>query len=116
MDYLLFKCLHLVSLVALFVSFGMILCTNRNSLLSRSVVAIHGVSWLLVLYTAHRLVAVLGLEANFPDWALAKTGIWILIGVCALLGRWKSQWRGPSAILGSLLGGAAVYLAVFKPF
>lgn len=119
MDYLFFKTAHIISVVFLLVSFVLIifsrLSTEAKPKLRQYSHLIHGVAWFLVFLTAFGLVESLGMDKNFPGWAMIKTYIWVGLGVGALLLAKKPQWN--KWILSILMtsGCIAIWLAVYKP-
>lgn len=118
MDYSLFKILHLLSIVALGVSFGVLLCGlwqgSKNSLRKWGFIG-HGVSWLMVFITAYGLVGALNMHLNFPGWAKAKTLIFVLLGIYVFVAKKTPRFIAlhTTIILG--LCTLAISLAVMKP-
>ncbi|WPU66619.1 hypothetical protein [Peredibacter starrii] len=104
MDYSFFKVIHFASIGAMVLS------------LSKKSYWLFGLLWILVLASSFGLVSTLGLHENFPKWADAKFGLWIIMGALALTSKFKPQLgKSFSGITGLLLVGA-IYLAVYKPF
>lgn len=119
MDYFTYKVLHLTGLILMFASFGLILVAlavgDVGNRMRKLGFVLHGISWLTVFVTAFGLVNTLGMHTNFPNWARAKTAIWVLLGVGAWVCRKKVQWTYANLFVVSALGVTAIWLAVVKP-
>lgn len=76
----------------------------------------HGIAMLLMLVSGFGMLARLGLTDGLPLWIYAKLLIWLVFGASiALVNRGKGTpmtWW----ILIIVLGGAAGWLGIFKPF
>lgn len=120
MNYEFYKTIHYISLAGLVVSLILIIFTQsqkdtyKNQ--RKTFFIFHGLSWLLLFISAFGLVSALDLHANFPNWARAKTLIWILLGFSPLLFKKLSRFTVMNTFIVSLLMSIAIYLAVYKPF
>jgi len=76
----------------------------------------HGVAMLLMLVSGFGMLARLGLTDGLPPWIYGKLLIWLVFGASiALVNRGKGSpmvWW----VLIIVLGGAAGWLGIFKPF
>ncbi len=119
MNYFTYKMIHLISLTLMFVSFGFMLVAvaigEPAQKFRKFSYALHGVSWLALFASAYGLVETLGMGANFPNWGRAKTAIWLMLGIWAFIVRKKPQWTFTNMAVLSVLGSAAIWLAVAKP-
>ena len=77
----------------------------------------HGVGLLLSLVGGFGLLARIGvMHGAFPGWVIAKIGIWIFFAATAgVVMRWAASAK-PLWVVAILLGGAAAFLAGYKPF
>lgn len=116
MSPLAYKVLHLLGLMFAFLSFGGLIAAARSGdVESRRVAGItHGISLLVLLLSGFALLGKLGL--GFPGWAIAKVAIWVALGGIIVLIRKQPKQANLWWMLVPLLGLAAAYLAVFKPF
>lgn len=119
MNYFTYKMIHLISLALMFVSFGFMLVSvalgEPAKKFRKFSFALHGVSWLAIFISAFGLVSALGLGADFPNWARAKTVVWLMLGIWVFVVRKKPQWTFSNMTVLSVLGYLAIWLAVSKP-
>lgn len=118
MNYIHYKVLHLISIVLLFLSLGMIVVSARGPHQSKSkknlMYVFYGLAWLAVFVTSLGLVSVMGLHENFPTWGKLKTYIWLTIGLMPLI-FWKwPKYKTALSVVTLILGFAAITLAVSK--
>ncbi|WP_408095609.1 hypothetical protein ACJVC5_11255 [Peredibacter sp. HCB2-198] len=104
MDYSFYKVIHFASIAAMVFS------------LARKSYLLFGLFWILVFASSFGLVSALGLHENFPKWANAKFGLWIIMGVLALVMKFKPQLGKAFSGITGVLVVVAIYLAVYKPF
>ncbi len=111
---LLLKTLHIVSALALFLSFGAIFMAGDPKR-ARPAMAVHGIAILLLVAVGLHLLFAQGLVKS-GGWWHAKILIAVVLGVAPLFVR--RQWLSPllTSTLCLLLGGAAAWLALAKPF
>ena len=82
---------------------------------SRSLMgASHGVGLLVSLISGFAMLGMMGFGA--PPWALAKLGIWLVLGGLTALLYKKPSSATALWILALLLPSLAAYLAIAKPF
>ncbi|MEZ4701338.1 MAG: hypothetical protein R2834_13460 [Rhodothermales bacterium] len=121
-DILVYKLVHLLGIMMLFVAVGGAFVHSFNGGLKsenrwRSVIAIsHGVGLTLILLGGFGMLARLNIAWPWPGWVFVKLGIWVVFGgITAVI---QKMGRGGSwlwyVIL--LLGFTAAYLALYKPF
>ena len=85
MSYEFYKILHLVSLVSLFLSLGMLLVGPKP--FRKIIMSLHGTSLLLLFVSGFGLIAKLSIPLKFlsPSWFWQKTLVWIvLVGLTPL--------------------------------
>jgi hypothetical protein len=121
--YAAYKVLHLTGVFMVIMSLGGVAMNSINggtkaNSWHRPAALTHGIGMLLVLVGGFGLLARLGFvhSALPPGWALAKFGIWLLLG--GLLGVLIRRPKNARAIwfLVVILGTFAAYLANYKPF
>lgn len=86
MSYEFYKILHLVSLIALFLSLGMLIVGPKP--LKKLIMSLHGVALLLLLVSGFGLIAKLHIPLKLlsPSWFWQKTFVWlVLAGLTPLL-------------------------------
>lgn len=119
MSLLTYKVLHILGMMLVFSSLGGLIfhslagggAKHRGHKLAG---ASHGIGLVLILVSGFGMLA--KLQAGFPLWVIAKVVIWLLFGgVIALIRRMPGQATTLWLAL-PLLGAAAAYLALFKPF
>jgi len=85
--------------------------------LRRAAAIIHGIGLLLILASGIAMLSSLGfLHGDPPIWAKAKFGIFLLLGGSISLAARASRLIWIWIPLWILLGAAAGYLALYKPF
>lgn len=118
MSYTFYKTLHLVSMMALFLGFGVVIAlamARAEQSKARILGAIlSGVGLLLALVSGFGMQAKGNL--GFPNWLLAKIGIWVLIGGMTVLIKRVPNLAWLWWILLLALGAAATWLALYRPF
>lgn len=122
MSYEVYKVLHIFGVVLLYTALGGVTLHamnggTRDSNTSRAVAsASHGVALLLILVAGFGMLAKLGLTAAIPGYVWAKLAVWLLLGAAiAIVPRQPSLAKALWWVF-PLLGGAAAWLAIAKPF
>lgn len=120
--YEMYKVLHLISVMLLFLCFGGLAiyvagggtpAANPNR---RLVTALHGTAAFLVLLGGFGLLARLGLvQGRFPLWVWIKLAVWVVLGFAVLLPYRRPALARPLFLLYPVLGGLAAWAAVYKP-
>ena len=114
-----YKLLHLFGMFLLFTGLGALVGAAATSggargELRRFGLVAHGVGLLVMLVAGFGLLA--RLEYGFPGWVLAKIGLWVVLGLSAVAIK-KMGERSVSLLwVFPVLGLAAAWLAVWKPF
>lgn len=118
MSYNFYKVLHVFAALLIFFSMGgaimRSIAADTKETTKRLVGITNGVGLLLSLFAGFGLLAKLGL--GFPGWAMAKLGIWLLIGGSTAIVNRKPELGQLLWFVILLLGVLAVFLAVVKPF
>ena len=123
MDYSLIKLCHLVGIFLLFLGLGgMAFAANAGFGAAKKQLRLtahlcHGGGLLFILASGIAMLASRGLlHGDVPGWVKAKFVIWLVMGgSIALAAKFSRALR--MLLLGwVLLGAAAAYLALYKPF
>ncbi|TVR03284.1 MAG: hypothetical protein EA398_05400 [Deltaproteobacteria bacterium] len=125
MSYAFYKVLHLSSVIILFASLaGMLFARHAHAEregkppLWVPLVALHGVSLLVLFVSGFGLIARLGIghgAGGWPTWIWMKIGLWLVIGAFMVLV--KRLWKQLLPLFLTLLalGIVTVWTAVTKP-
>jgi hypothetical protein len=121
MTYEFYKIVHMLGLITLFFGFGGLLVTAYagvalNTKARMMGFATHGLGLILLLLGGFGMLGKMGLMKQLPGWALAKLGIWVLMGAAISIVKRKGHIGWPIAILLFGLGTTAAMLAITKPF
>jgi hypothetical protein len=124
MTYEIYKIIHVIGLILLFLSLGGMVLHVMNggtkvSNGSRLFTAItHGLAMFIVLLGGFGLMARKGIPhlGPYPVWIYVKVSVWLVLGFLPVL-----IWRMPrfARVLWfavPILGAVAVYFAILKPF
>ena len=119
-----YKLIHLAAIFGLFIATGGAAIHAANGGLKKSnvargaVAALHGVSLLLILTAGFGMLARLGVKHDwlFPPWLWGKLIVWVLFAFALALPYRSPKLAKPMLVLAPLLGAAAAFLALFKPF
>lgn len=120
--YEMYKVLHLLSVMLLFLCFGGLAIyvagggTRAANPNRKLIAALHGTAAFLVLLGGFGLLARLGaMQGGFPLWVWIKLGVWLALGFAVLLPYRRPALARPLFLLYPVLGGVAAWAAVFKP-
>ena len=117
MSYTFYKTLHLISIMAIFLGFGisiaLALARAEQSKVRILGAILSGVGLLVALISGFGMQAKGSL--GFPNWLLAKIGVWLVIGGLTVLIKRMPNLAAVWWILLLGLGGVATWLAIFKP-
>lgn len=123
MDYLTIKLFHLVGVMLIFLGLGgMVFAAYAGfgpakKQIRRAAALCHGVGLLFILVSGLAMLSSLGLlHGDPPGWIKAKFCIWLLLGGSISLAARVSRAIWILIPAWVLLGGAAAYLALYKPF
>ncbi len=121
MPYEVYKVLHILGVMLLFVALGGAAMhginggTKEDNAGRGLVAASHGSALVIILVAGFGLLAKLGMASSMPLWVILKLVIWLLMGgVLVILNK---QPKAAKALWFALpvLGALAAYLAVTKP-
>lgn len=119
----LYEILHVFGIALLFAAIGGVAVHAANGgskaeSKTRSLVgSVHGLGSLLILVGGFGMLARMGMvRGAFPGWLWGKLVIWIILSVMVLVPYRKPELARPFLLLLPVLAGAAVYLALYKPF
>ncbi|MCB0356341.1 MAG: hypothetical protein KDD40_05000 [Bdellovibrionales bacterium] len=121
MPYEVYKIIHVVGIMVLFLSLGAMFFTGFNHINAdkkqrRPWMIMHGVSLFFILLGGFGLLARLGVTGSLPLWIWFKLAIWLIFGAMAVILRKKVQWSQPLLAAVIVLGLIAAYIATYKPF
>jgi uncharacterized membrane protein SirB2 len=118
----LYKILHLLGVMMVFLAFGGVILhainggEKRENIFRRHVMLTHGIGLAFLLISGFGMLARFGIHWPWPGWVVGKFIIWLLLGVLIAF-VYKKAERGKTlwfAVL--LLGVVSAYLALLKPF
>jgi NADH:ubiquinone oxidoreductase subunit 6 (subunit J) len=120
--YAIYKVIHLLGIMMLFLSFGAMLNhainggTKETNRWGKAAAMTHGIGLLLALIGGFGLLAKLHLFWPMPGWAMLKILIWFILGgIISMI--YKKPSSGKALwIVTLVLGLLAAYLANAKPF
>ena len=118
MPYEIYKLIHVVGLMLLFLGIGgMLLVANsvQERGLTRNTI-LHALGLFVMLLGGFGMMARLGVDWPWPGWLIAKLGVWLTIGALPVLVRRQVLSRGLAWPLAAGLGAIAAWLAINKPF
>jgi len=118
MPYAAYKLLHVVGLILLFLGLGRTLLGSRTDAenAGKGPAIFHGIALFVMLVGGFGMMARLGIHWPWPNWLIAKLGVWLAIGALPGLVRHERIPRGPAWLVAALLGALAGWLAIYKPF
>lgn len=123
MDYLSIKLVHLVGIMLLFLGLGGMVFASyagfgpAKKQIRRAAALLHGIGLLFILVSGIAMLHSLGLlQGDPPGWVKAKFLIFLLLGGSIALAARLSQAIWILLAAWVLLGAAAAYLALYKPF
>jgi Na+/H+ antiporter NhaC len=117
-SYLLFKVLHLLGVMLLFVAVGGLagMAEAGRAADARLARMLHGIALLLLFLTGFALLSSLGMSApgSWQLWVWIKLVVWLLLGASLAVARRERHARWVLVGL-PLLGAVAAYAALVKP-
>lgn len=116
MDPLFYKVLHILGVMVTFLSLGGLISAARSGdVESRRLAGMtHGFALLVVFISGFALLG--KLDLGFPGWAIVKIVIWLVLGGILVAIRKQPKKTALWWTVVSLLGLAAAWLALYKPF
>ena len=121
-SFQLYNVVHIVGILLLMVGLGgmaaMASVGSRPAGLRRFTAAFHGLGLFVILLGGFGMLARLGIVqgSSWPGWLWAKVIIWGILGAAAVLPYRYPRTALPMMLVLPLLGGAAAYMAIYKPF
>jgi hypothetical protein len=119
--YQIYKLIHLVGMMMLFISFGGLILYalhggDRKHPWRKVLLATHGTGIILALVGGFGLLARIGIFWPWPGWVAIKVAIWVIFAALPTIilrnpARTRTLWWTVV-----VLGGIAAYLAGQKPF
>ena len=123
MDYPWIKLFHLLGIMMLFMSLGgMVFAAYagfgpEKKKLRRAAAFLHGIAFLVILASGIAMLSSLGLlHGDPPNWVKAKFVILLVLGGSISLAARCSRYIWLLLAAWLLLGAAAAYLGLYKPF
>lgn len=121
MSLVAYKLLHVAGVVFLFAALGGSVLSHRDGAAGAAAKKLtgitHGIALLLLAVTGFGALAKLGLTSvGFPGWVWAKLVLWVILGAAPFVLRKKPALAGLFWWLLPILGIAAAWLALYKPF
>lgn len=118
MPYEIYKLLHVIGLLLLFLGMGgqLLGADSERGRAPKVTTILHGVGLLAMLVGGFGMMARLGVQWPWPGWLIAKLGVWLVIGAFPVAVRRQLVPQGPAWLVVFLLGALAAWLAIIKPF
>jgi hypothetical protein len=111
-----YRILHFIGIFLVMSALGATVAVKDEGAVPRGpVAAAHGVGLLLLLVSGFGMLAKLGIGAP-PPWALAKLGVWLVLGAMLAVARRRPDMRTAMFFAAPVWGAIAAWLAIFKPF
>ena len=112
MDPFLLKTLHILGVILLFTSIGVILAGSSDKTRKHATI-MHGVALLILILVGF---AILRKPPMTQYWWMVKSALWLFLGLVPTLAKRKVLPR-PALLFGSIACGTlAAWLAMAKPF
>lgn len=122
MPYAVYKIIHLLGILMLFLAYGGVILhainggTKATNTWRKTAAITHGLGLLLALVGGFGLLAKIGISWPWPGWVIVKIVIWLLFAaVVGVATRSAAVGKGLWWLL-LLLGALAAYMAGVKPF
>jgi hypothetical protein len=118
MSYEFYKLAHVIAVLFLFTSLGVLAATagSPSARLRRMASIAHGVALALIFIAGFGLLAKLGYFGAIPAWAYLKMAVWAVLALAVVPLKRKPEWAPALWLLMPAVGGFAVWLAVTQPF
>ncbi len=110
-----YRVLHVVGALLLFLSLGGVLLVPGDQKASKLVMPLHGIA-LLIMVVAGVGVVHKDDTVSWQPWLYAKIGCWLFVAVLPVLVRKGTISRFVGLLLAIAAGATAVWLAQMKPF
>ena len=120
MPYEVYKLLHLLGLLLVFISLGAVSMHaasggDKTDPRRKSLAMTHGIGIVLLIFGGFGMLARLGLPVT-SGWVIAKLVLWLVLGAALALPYKARGLARPMLFLLPLIGLLAAYLAIYKPF
>lgn len=118
MSYEFYKLAHVIAVLFLFTSLGVLVATagSPSAPLRRAASIAHGVALALIFIAGFGLLAKLGYFGAIPAWAYLKMVVWAVLALAVVPLKRKPEWAPALWFVIPAVGGVAVWLAVAQPF
>ena len=110
MSYTTYKIIHLIGIAVIAIGIGGMLAGGNNR---RTFAIFQGIGLLVMLVSGFGILAKLGL--GFPHFAIAKTVLWVVIGMLPLIFRKLKPPLTVAILILLTLVGVMAWLGVMKP-
>jgi hypothetical protein len=121
--YQLYNVVHIVGIICIMAGLGGLSLTAGSAApgqgsARRPAMIFHGIGAFLILLGGFGMLARLGFgpESSWPGWIWGKATIWGILALSVMLPYRFPATARPLLVLLPVLGGAAAYLAIYKPF
>jgi hypothetical protein len=121
-SYSVYKLLHILGILVLFLALGGLTLHAANGGVKdtnhrrKLVMATHGIGLFVILLGGFGMLARLGINTGFPGWIWGKLAVWVVLGALVMLPYRFPALARPLWLIVPLLGTAAAYMALYKPF
>lgn len=118
MSYGFYTIVHVIGVIVLFTSLGTLAATagSPEPRLRRRAAIAHGMASAIIFVAGFGLLARLGHFGAIPTWAILKMALWAVLAVSVVPLKRRPEWAPALWVVLPLVGSAAVWLAVVKPF
>lgn len=120
MSLVAYKLLHVAGVLFLFAALGGSVLSHRDGAAGAAAKKLtgmtHGIALLLIAVAGFGALAKLPTAVAVPGWAWAKIVLWVILGAAPFVLRKRPALAGLFWWLLPILGIAAAWLALYKPF
>jgi hypothetical protein len=115
---LIYKAVHIVGIMMVFLSFGLMIARTTLSPEDKSFKKLggmlSGIGLFAMLLGGFGMLA--KMKLGFPVWIIIKTVLWVILGGSIAIANRKAELGKPLVFGIILLGAIATYVALAKPF
>jgi hypothetical protein len=119
--YSVYKLVHILGILVLFLALGGLTLhaahgdagVRRGRKLG---MATHGIGLFVILLGGFGMLARLGITTGLPGWIWGKLAVWVLLAGLVMLPYRFPVLARPLWLIVPVLGTAAAYMALYKPF
>jgi hypothetical protein len=118
MSYEFYRVVHVVGVLFLFSTFGVLAASagSSSSRLRKVASITHGVALTVIFVAGFGLLARLEYFGNIPIWGYLKMVLWAALGLAVVAFKKRPEWAPALWIAMPVLGGLAAWLAINQPF